>query len=161
MTESRENDRIDLGGIAVAGLMIVIGGVAIWDTLDMADSDSFVFPRAVAGAMIVLSILYIVRQIFRPGAGSNDEAGLVGGSNLRRAGLVAAMVGGSLAMPWVGFMVSGIVVFGAIMLLAMYDEWTARRRWLFPVVGLVIVIGFYVMFAHLLSVPLPVGLWFD
>ncbi len=161
MTEQSENNRIDLGGIVVSGLMIVVAVVAIWDTLDMADSDSYVFPRAVAGAMILLSLLYILRQLVRPGAGTNEEAGLVGGSNPRRIGLVIVMVGGSLAMPWTGFMISGIVVFGAIMGLAMYDEWTPRLRWLFPLSGLVIVIGFYLLFAHLLSVPLPTGVLFD
>ena len=161
MTEHSGHNPIDRGGIAVAGLMIVVGAVAIWDTLDMADSDSFVFPRAVAGAMIILSLIYILRQLVRPGVGKNEEAGIVGGSNLRRIGLVIAMVGAGLAMPWTGFMISGIVVFAAIMGLAMYDEWTPRRRWLFPLVGLVIVIGFYLLFAHLLSVPLPTSVLFD
>ena len=132
MTEQDDNNSIDRGGIAVAGVMIVIGAVAIWETLDMADSDSFVFPRAVAIAMVTLALVYILRQLLRPGLGNNDEAGMLGGSNPRRIGLVAAMVGGSLAMPWLGFMFSGIVVFAAIMLLAMYDEWTPTRRWLFP-----------------------------
>ena len=161
MTEQNDSNSIDRGGIAIAGLMIVVGAVAIWQTLDMSDSDSFVFPRAVAGAMILLSLVYILRQLVRPGAGSNDEAGLVGGSNLRRSGLMVVMVGGSLAMPWTGFMISGIIVFAAIMLLAMYDEWTPRRRWLFPLVGLVVVVGFYLLFAELLSVPLPTGVLFD
>ena len=136
MTEQNDSNSIDRGGIAIAGLMIVVGAVAIWQTLDL-------------------------RQLVRPGAGSNDEAGLVGGSNLRRSGLVVVMVGGSLAMPWTGFMISGIIVFAAIMLLAMYDEWTPRRRWLFPLVGLVVVVGFYLLFAELLSVPLPTGVVFD
>ena len=159
--QTSDNTNLDVGGILAAGFMILIGGLAIWDTLDMTDSDSYVFPRAVVIAMITLSLIYILRQLLRPGIGSNDEAGMAGGSNPRRVGLVASMIGGSLLMPWVGFLPSGLLVFGCIMWLAMYDEWTPKLRWLFPLVGVVIVVGFYLLFAILLSVPLPTDLLFD
>ena len=162
MTEEQENrNPTDVGGIVVAVIMIIVGAIAIWDTTNMSDSDSYVFPRAIAGAMMLLSVIFIAKQLIAPSIGENSEAGLIGGSHLRRIGLVIAMIGSALIMPWVGFMVSGILVFACIMLLAMYDEWTPKLRIVFPVVGLVIVIGFYFMFAELLSVPLPTGSLFD
>ncbi len=148
---------IDLGGIIVAAALIVLGIVALWDTTNMADADSFVFPRMVAISMIGFCILFIALQMIAPSIGTNEEAGVVGGSSLRRIGLVTAMVLAALLMPWLGFLVSGALSFAAIMLLAMYDQWTPFRRLVFPVVGIVIVAGFYVIFAELLLVPLPVG----
>ncbi|MES9935386.1 MAG: tripartite tricarboxylate transporter TctB family protein [Sedimenticola sp.] len=154
---SQQKDNVDLGGLIVAVLLILVGAIALWDTTNMTDSDSFVFPRAVAIAMIAFCILFIVMQMISPSIGKNDEAGVNGGSSLRRIGLVLAMVGSALLMPWFGFLVSGVLAFGSIMMLAMYDEWTLSRRLIFPLAGVVIVLGFYFMFAELLLVPLPVG----
>ena len=148
---------VDLSGIIVAAALIVLGIVALWDTTNMADADSFVVPRMVAISMMAFCILFIVLQMIAPSIGTNEEAGMTGGSSPRRIGLVIAMVLAALLMPWLGFLLSGALAFAAIMLLAMYDEWTPFRRLVFPVVGIVIVAGFYVIFAELLLVPLPVG----
>jgi hypothetical protein len=161
MTESNMQQQRDIGGMIVSALLIIVGVVAIWDTTSMLDSDSYVFPRAVAGSMIGLSILFIVKQFVAPSQGRNDEEGSAGGSHIRRACLVVAMVVSALLMPMIGFLISGVLVFIAIMMLAMYDEWTAKLKVVFPLVGVVIVGGFYLMFAELLLVPLPVGAIFE
>ena len=64
-------------------------------------------------------------------------------------------------MPYVGFAVSGLVAFVAIMWFAMYDRWTRFRLIVYPLVGVGIVIGFYTIFAKVLLVPLPTGTLFD
>lgn len=156
-----KQEKVDLGGMVVAAILILVAAVALWDTTDMTDADSFIFPRAIAIAMIGFCILFIALQMISPSLGKNDEAGVNGGSIIRRIGLVVAMVVSSLLMPWLGFLVSGVLAFGSIMMLAMYDEWTASRRLVFPLVALVIVAGFYFMFAELLLVPLPVGTLFE
>ena len=153
----REVQGVDLGGIIVAAALIVLGIVALWDTTNMADADSFVFPRMVAISMIGFCILFIALQMIAPSLGTNEEAGMSGGSNPRRIGLVIAMILAASLMPWLGFLVSGALSFAAIMLLAMYDRWTPFRKLVFPLVGIVVVAGFYVIFAELLLVPLPVG----
>lgn len=160
-TEVAKHQQRDLGGILVAAILIVVGAVAMWETTDMTDADSFIFPRAVAISMMTFCIVFIIMQIVSPSIGTNDEAGATGGSTPRRIGLIVAMVGSSLLMPWLGFLVSGAIAFGAIMMFAMYDEWTGRRRWAFPLTGIVIVVGFYFVFAELLLVPLPVGSIFE
>ena len=50
--------------------------------------------------------------------GKNGEAGVSGGSTPRRIGLVSAMVISALLMTWLGFLISGVLAFGSIMLLA-------------------------------------------
>ena len=50
----------------MACLFIVLGAVALWDTTNMMDSDSSVFPRAIAIAMILLSLLLIVQKLVYP-----------------------------------------------------------------------------------------------
>ena len=156
-----KQEKKDLGGMVVAAILIVVAAVAIWDTTDMTDADSFIFPLAVAVSMISFCILFIVLQMISPSMGNNGEAGVQGGSIPRRIGLVSAMVISSLLMPWLGFLVSGVLAFGSIMMLAMFDEWTASRRLVFPLAGIAIVVGFYFMFAEMLLVPLPIGTLFE
>ena len=62
-----------------------------------------------------------------------------------------------LNIPLVGFLPAGAAVFLALLGLAMYDPWTPYRRVVFPLVGLAIVAGFYVLFSEALLVPLPTG----
>lgn len=154
----------DIAGTVTAVLFILLACLALWDTTTMTDSDSYVFPRAIAAAMIVFCILLIAYNLVR-GAGdsaetdaASDSAGVT--STPRRVGLVAAMLISSLAMPWTGFLLSGVFAFATIMLFAMYDPWTPRRRILFPLSALAVVLGFYTLFSKVLLVPLPVGLWF-
>jgi hypothetical protein len=154
-------EKKDLSGMVVAAILIFVAVVAIWDTTDMTDSDSFIFPRAIAVSMISFCILFIVQQMISPSIGKNDEAGVQGGSTLRRIGLVSAMVISSLLMPWLGFLISGVLAFSSIMMLAMFDEWTLSRRLIFSLSGIAIVVGFYIVFAQLLLVPLPIGTLFE
>ena len=64
-------------------------------------------------------------------------------------------------MPWIGFLVSGVLAFVAILLIAMYDPWTRFRTIVYPIAGLTIVVGFYLLFKEVLQVPLPVGSLLD
>ena len=153
----------DLAGTVTAVVFILLASLALWDTTSMTDSDSYVFPRAIAAAMIVFCILLIGYNLLRGTADGGDAgaaaaAGAV--STPRRVGLVAAMLLSSLVMPWTGFLLSGVLAFGAIMLFAMYDPWTPRRRFVFPLAALAVVLGFYTLFSKVLLVPLPVGFWF-
>lgn len=149
----------DVGGMLMAVVFIVLAAFALWDTTTMADADSYVFPRAIAVAMIVFSIALIVWNLVRPS--SDDRVTDIGASTPRRIGLVAAMLIATGLMPYAGFVLSGVVVFGAIMWIAMYDRWTRFRLVVYPVVGVGIVLGFYAIFAKVLLVPLPTGVLFD
>lgn len=152
--------RRDTGGMVVAAVFILVSVVALWDTTNMVDADSYVFPRTIAIAMIIFSILLIVWNLIRPEPG-NGEAPTPGASTVRRVGLVAAMLLSTALMPWLGFLVSGFAAFISIMVIAMYDPWTRFRKLVYPLVCAAFVAGFYFLFAQLLLVPLPVGSLFE
>ncbi len=160
MRTERTTGGRDIGGMVTAALFILLAVVALWDTTTMADADSYVFPRTVAIAMIVFSLMLIAWNLVRPASGSG-EPGLPGASTPRRVGLVAAMLVSTALMPWVGFLVSAFVAFVSIMLIAMYDPWTPYRKLVYPLVCVAFVVGFYFLFAKLLLVPLPVGTVFE
>jgi putative tricarboxylic transport membrane protein len=145
--------------MVVAVVFILVAAFALWDTTNMADADSYVFPGAVAIAMIVFSIALIVWNLVFP-SGGNGEA-MPGASTARRIALVAVMLISTALMPYLGFLVSGLAAFAAIMLVAMYDPWTRYRTIVYPLVCVGVVLGFYTIFAKVLLVPLPVGLLFE
>ena len=158
--QKKEVVRRDIGGMVTAAMFILIAVIALWDTTTMVDADSYVFPRAVAIAMIVFCLLLIAWGLARPASG-NVDASVSGGSTLRRVGLVAAMLASTALMPWVGFLLSGLAAFTSIMFIAMYDPWTRLRMVVYPLVCAAVVVGFYFLFAKLLLVPLPVGSLFE
>ena len=160
-TEKAGGDvRRDVGGMVTAAVFILVAVMALWDTTTMVDADSYVFPRAVAIAMIVFCLMLIAWDLLRPSSG-NGDAPVPGASTVRRVSLVTAMLVSTMLMPWLGFLVSGLVAFVSIMLIAMYDPWTRFRLLVYPFVCLAFVVGFYFLFAKLLLVPLPVGALFE
>ncbi len=147
----------DVGGTVCAALFILLGAFALYDTTQMVDRDSYVFPRAIIGAMMALSIVVIFRTLVRPGGAAKEHRP---GSTARRGALVAAMLAATLAMPYLGFLLSGLLVFAALVVIAMYDPWTRFRLIVYPLVSLAIVFGFYTLFKTVLLVPLPEGVLF-
>ena len=137
-------------------LFIGLAAIVYWDTTSYTDSDSYVFPRAIVAVMVSLSILSIVRWLIAP----VPEFVSFEGANLRRLGLVVAMLGSTLAMPWIGFIASALLAYGVILMLAMYDPWTPKRMLVYPLAGAGLVFGLYMLFKETLKVPLPVGTLF-
>jgi len=158
MSDQKELQR-DTSTIVMCCLFIVVSVVSLWDTTHMLDSDSYVFPRAIAIAMIIFSLALIVWNIIKPS--KTEEETVTEASTLRRVCLVAVMLGSCFLMPFLGFLIPGIATFLALMWIAMYDEWTPKRMILYPLIAVVIVFGFYTLFGNLLQVPLPVGSLFE
>ncbi len=150
----QSDESVDYGGAIVALLFIAFGAFAIYDTTTYGDPDSAVFPRTVAIALVAISVIYLLTWIIgRAGpAGYNER-----GSWPRRIAFVVVMLLAVLAMPWVGFILSAIVSFALLMVIAMYDRWTLKRVAIYGSIGVAIVFGFYALFAQFLLVPLPKG----
>lgn len=148
----------DVGGMVCAALFILVGVACLYETTQMTDPDSYVFPRMVIAGLMGLSLVLLVTSLLKPPPQVIEEAesGLRP-SNARRILLVASMMGAALLMPFVGFLLSGLGAFIALMLLAQYDPWTKAKLLLYSVVSLAIVCGFFGVFSYLLNVPLPEG----
>jgi len=152
-SDARSTESRDVGGVVAAFVLVVIGAIALYDTAGYADIDSAVFPRTVAIALILSSLGYIVYAFLRrPPAEERNP-----GSTPRRVALVAVMLLSVAAMPWIGFIASGIIAFLCLILVAMHDPWTRQRAILYPIVGIAIVLGFFALFRYGLLVPLPKG----
>ncbi len=151
------NTQRDKLGIIVALILTLVSVLSYIDTLDMVDSDSYVFPRAIAITMFLLCVLFILMQFIKPSTTEDMESTNVSGSTPRRMGLFIVMLCTTLLMSFIGFVFAGLITFGLLMLLSMYDEWTFRRKIIYSLSGIVIVTAFYLLFAQVLQVPLPSG----
>ena len=149
----------DIGGTVMCCLFILLAAVSLWDTTNMMDSDSYVFPRAIAIALIVFSITLIFWNLTQPNPEKQEQPQRE--STVRRILLVVLMLLSCLVMPWLGFLVSGVITFALLMLVAMYHEWNIKNQILYPLIAVAIVVGFYTLFSKVLLVPLPVGLFFE
>lgn len=141
----------------MAAAFAILAALVLWDTTSYTDADSFVFPRTIAIVLMVLSISLALQWLF--GFGKTNGQAISGASNVRRIALAAAMLGGALAMPYLGFLLAGLIAFAVILVTAMHDPWTPYRLVVYPLAGAVIVGGFYLLFSRALQVPLPTGLW--
>ena len=157
MTTKSVARRRDISSPIMAAIFIAIGVIVIWDTTTYTDADSYVFPRTIAIVMIGLAVLLTIQWFLGWKPSADDPGASVDKSIPRRVLLVVAMIGAALAMPYLGFLIAGLIAFAAIMLIAMYDPWTPYRLAVYPVAGAIIVIGFYMLFSHVLQVPLPEG----
>ena len=152
-----DKDRKDLRGTLGGVLFIVVGAVCWWDVSDMPSAQAVVFPRTVIGLMVACSAVLIVRNML---GFSTGEYAPQSGSAVRRVGLLVAMIAGTLAMPWIGFTIAALLVYLALMALAMYESWTPLRCVVYPLAGVVLVLGFHFIFKGLFQVPLPEPRWF-
>lgn len=153
----------DLSTPLMAALFAGLGAIVIWDTLSYTDADSYVFPRTIALVMIGLSVLLVIQWLLGWDRKSEAETSVAASpatqSIPRRLALVAAMIGAALLMPFLGFLITGLLAFAIILVAAMYDPWTPYRAIVYPISGAIIVAGFYVLFSQVLKVPLPEGAW--
>ncbi len=155
-----EQSNRDISTPFMAALFVALGAIVIWDTTTYTDADSYVFPHTIAIVMIALSILLVLQWLLGRSP-SEQDPGIAGAKSVpRRLALFATMLAAALLMPFLGFLGTGLIAFGAIMLTAMWDPWTPYRFVVYPVAGAVIVAGFYLLFARVLQVPLPEGSWF-
>lgn len=150
----------DFSGLLMSSLFILIAAIALWDTTHMMDSDSYIFPRAITIAMVVFNLLLIFRNLM----GFSDyekQQTQKGASTVRRVCLILGMLLGCVLMPLLGFLISGIITFLILMVIAMYDKWTTKTMVVYSVVAIATVLGFYLLFSKLLLVPLPIGILFE
>ena len=156
----------DPAGSAIAALLIVLGIVLVRQTGSMTAMGS-VFPITISVALIVFSAILILRNLIigirggRAGAASDPEvAEGSGGSNLRRAAFLAAMVAWVLLIPVLGFFSASVIGYFAIMAAALHDRMPARNLVLMVALGLAVLVGFYLLMAEVLLIPMPRGLFF-
>lgn len=144
--------RFDVASAVSCIALIIIGLAAIYWANDFSMLGA-VFPRVAAGLMVALSCLYLVIAWMRPPARRTHEPG----SSARRLAVMVVMLAWAFLLEPLGFLVSGILAFAALLVVAHFDRWTARIVILYGLAGLIVLGSLFSIFKFALQVPLPTG----
>ena len=151
-------------------LFVAGAALCLWETREMSQLGA-VFPAVISLVVIVAGLLRL-GQLGLRGVVANHERGsdsssdpssdpsAGSGSTPRRLALVGIMLAWALALPWLGFLLTGLASFVGLMVVAQYRRWHPRRLAGYLLTGAVLVAFFYALFALVLNVPLPAGRWF-
>ena len=139
---------------AAAAFFLAVSAIVFWDTADYVDSDSYVFPDAVAAAMAFFSLLLLARAWRQ-----RTPPPPLQGSMRRRAAAAAAMLGAAGAMHWAGFFVAAAAAMLALTLLSNFEQWTWRRAAGFTLCLAAASSALYLLFVRVFLIPLPAGKW--
>ena len=152
----------DPAGTLAAALFIVLGIFLTVEARSMTAMGS-VFPTTISVALIIFSAVLIVRNLVltlrKTGAAvaKSDETSDVGGSNLRRAIFIAAMIAWIALIPVLGFFAASIAGYFAAMFVAMHERMSFKQIALMILLGVAILAGFYLLMTEVLLIPMPRG----
>jgi putative tricarboxylic transport membrane protein len=140
----------DRAGALGCVLAIALGAAAIWAARDYSALGA-VFPRTVGVLLVALGVLYLGMFAL----GRTQRASTLEGSTARRAALAAIMLGWGFALGPVGFLPSSAAAMALLMAVAHHERWTPRTGLLYGLAAAVVLSVLYVLFKHVLLVPLP------
>jgi len=135
-------------------VFIVVGIAAYWAAGDFSRLGS-VFPRTISALLVFFGALYLVLAWLRPTAARQHEAGSRG----RQAAVAVVMLAWGFVLEPVGFLISSIVAFSLLLVIAHYGRWSARVATFYAIGGAVVLGGLYLLFKVALQVPLPEGIF--
>ncbi|OQM76750.1 tripartite tricarboxylate transporter permease [Manganibacter manganicus] len=152
----------DIAAVAFAAGFLVLG-LGIWMGASEMSMLGSVFPRTIAVALGIFSLLLIVQNIQRPVglAGPADRIVLaldMGGN--RRLLLGAVMLLWVFLVPMIGFLVTSIAAFITITAIANYDRPPLSTWVVWIAAGAAICTGFWWLMANILLLRMPDGLLF-
>lgn len=146
----------DFPGMIVAGLCIALGSGIYVGATGMSALGS-VFPMTIGAALVVFSAILIVMNLRRPVGPAGRAFEMTAGAKHRFA-LGAIMLAWVIVMPQIGFLVSSMAAFVAIMVVADYDRPPLKTWAIWVATGLLICTGFWWLMSEVLLLRMPVGL---
>ena len=155
----------DVPGTILAAVFVALGAFLILQTDSMSPMGS-VFPITISVAMIVFALALILRNVvlgLRPvPAATPGEAQPEASqeSMPRRLLFLLAMIVWIVLIPILGFFVSSVLAYFAIMLVATHDRMSLREGAALVAIGLAILTVFYLVMARVLLIPMPTGMFF-
>lgn len=144
----------DIGSLACTIALIILGVLFYYDTTSMVDSDSYVFPRAIILIMIIVALIRVVLDVSTPTQEARESLSY---NHIRGIMLVVVMGLSISLISSLGFYLAIILAFICIMYLSMYDSWQGPKRWLYPVIAVILVSSLYMLFENVFKVQFPVG----
>ncbi len=149
-----DTPRRDAGSMIACAAFIALGIAAFWAAGDFSPLGS-VFPRTVSALLVFFGALYLVLSWLRPKPPREGE----GGARGRQAAVAAVMLIWAFVLEPVGFLVSSVVAFALLLVIAHYGKWSPRLATMYAIGAALVLGGLYLLFKVALQVPLPEGMF--
>ena len=139
-------------------LIALFAGAALYETTTMVDADSYMFPRMVTITLIVLACMQIVTEVRSRNDTAPTRVAPTHRSSFRRVGFVMALLTTVALIPVFGFLIASLLAYITIMMLTRHTAQAHEpTRMYYVIIGLVIVVALYWLFASAFQVPFPRG----
>lgn len=148
-------ESVDRGAALVAALLAGVAILVLWQAREFTPFAS-IFPRAVGTALLICSLLALVRIV----RGKARSSAAIPSDGLMRSGLlVLSLLLWVALLEGAGFALSSWVGFFALALIANREPLRASRLLTFAAVALICVLLLQLLFQRGLDVRLPAGNW--
>ena len=152
--------RRDMPGVIICACFAALGVLILLGARSLSPLGA-VFPSTIGLALIVLSLVFIGLNLAGPTTSAVPRTvGDGGGGGFRRIALGAIMAVWVLLLPVIGFFVTSLAAFFAIMFVADYDRPGVRTWLIWMVAGTAITAGFWWLMANVLLLRMPAGVLF-
>ncbi len=152
----QSTSRTDAGAVAVAVLLMLVAVAALWESREFSAMGA-IFPRTIGTALLVAGAVSLWRSLRGRAPMSR---GIPRDGAMRSLLLVLVLVAWIAMLERVGFAVAGVVGFVALAAITEREPLTVARLARYLVVGVLVVIGFQLLFVQGLKVQLPPGTLF-
>jgi hypothetical protein len=132
---------------------LILAGITYFVTRDLSRLGG-VFVNFTLWAMVVLSVLELIKGFVKP-----DKVKFFESRDERDNVIIGLIIlGGYLVLlPFVGFLPSSLLFFAVMNLYLSHEKLTQKRVFKSVLLSVVVVAVFYMVFKHVLEVPLPEG----
>ncbi|WP_146588847.1 tripartite tricarboxylate transporter permease [Puniceibacterium confluentis] len=149
----------DLAGMTFAASFAVLG-LAIWSGASGLTMLGSVFPRTIAMALAVFSLMLIAQNLRRPVGTAGRAKFALDTGGWRRLLLGAVMLAWVFLLPEIGFLVTSFAAFLAVMVIADHDRPPPQTWALWIATAAAICAGLWWLMANVLLLRMPAGLLF-
>ena len=163
----------DPAGTATALGLALLGGAVVWQASAFSTLGK-VFPIAIGGAMVLLCLALVARNVLSARRGpTRSETGVrvveapatvesrpAPGAGWRRVALLAIMGLWVALLPVLGFYAASLLGFLGSMAVTIHERVSAREGIVLAVAAVVFPLGFWLLMVEVLRIPVPRGLLF-
>lgn len=144
------DSRRDVAGAAGSAVLMALGAASFVAAKEFSDLGA-VFPRTIGALLVAFGAVWLVLFAL----GRTRAAAPLEGSMARRAGTAAVMLAWAFALPPLGFLPASAAACAVLLLLARHGRGSMAALLAQAVATALLLLGLYVLFQHVLGVPLP------
>ena len=144
------DSRRDVAGAAGSAVLMTLGAASFVAAKEFSDLGA-VFPRTIGALLVAFGAVWLVLFAL----GRTRAAAPLEGSITRRAGTAAVMLAWAFALPPLGFLPASAAACAVLLLLARHGRGSMAALLAQALATALLLLGLYVLFQHVLGVPLP------